>query len=172
MHKTTKNKIVLAAFAVCMITTAQAQLKTVAVNVELQDVTGVSPTGAGGAATVGFTYSTAADYNNDQTKEVTGQFGVTSTKAYDIKVRGTDDFTASGGATLPLSILRLAARTTGAASFSADITPTETEQTLISGAATLDQSFDVQYKIPQNATLLTATKTTYTTSIVYTATAQ
>ncbi|MCF3110860.1 hypothetical protein LL912_18895 [Niabella sp. CC-SYL272] len=172
MHKTTKNKIVLSAFAVCMISTAQAQLRTVAVNVDLQDVTGVSPVAPAGANVVNFVYQTTTDYNSEKTVAITDQFRVTSTKAYDIKVHGTADFTAGGGATLPLSILRLAARTTGAASFPADITPTQTDQTLISGTPTLDQGFDVQYKIPQNATLLTATKTTYTTNIVYTATAQ
>ncbi|WP_300597745.1 hypothetical protein [Niabella sp.] len=172
MHKTTKNKIVLAAFAVCMISTAQAQLRTVAVNVELKDVTGVSPVAPTGSNEVNFVYETTADYNSEKTVEIANQFRVTSTKPYDIKVHGTADFTAGGGSSLPLSILKLAARITGGTSFPADITPTQTDQTLISGTATLDQGFDVQYKIPQNAALLTATKTTYTTNIVYTATAQ
>ncbi|SDE30100.1 hypothetical protein [Niabella drilacis] len=173
MHKTTKKRIVLAAFAVCMISTAQAQIRTVAVNVTLADVIGVSPTTPAGANVVNFTYNTAAHYNADQTQEITDQLRVTSTKAYNITVNGTTDFVPGTGTALDLSILRLAARTTGAPSFGAEITPVKaSETTLVSNSpATLDQGFDVQYKIPQNASLLTAAKTTYTATIVFTATA-
>ncbi|MGJ7031137.1 hypothetical protein [Niabella hirudinis] len=171
MHKTTKNRIVLAVFAICMISTAQAQpqLADVTVKVTLADVTSVSTTAPLGAANVDFTYDDAGDYNTEQVKEIVDQFRVTSTVSYDVSVKGSNDFLPSTGTSLSLGILRLATRTTGSANYSADMTPTTLPLVLISTSpAALDQGFDVQYKIPVNAALIAAAKTEYTTNIVYT----
>lgn len=166
--------IALTAAAFCMMTAgyAQSELRTITVQVDLRDVTGVSPVTPTGSATVGFVYQTAEDYNNVKSTDITNQFRVTSTKSYSIVVRGSGDFAGSGSNTLPLDILRVSARATGGGSFGTEVTPTTTNQAMLTGAAaTLDQGYDVRYSIPQNPALLTATKEVYTTNIIYSATA-
>ncbi|MBZ4189112.1 hypothetical protein [Niabella beijingensis] len=171
--KSTK-RVVLAAAAFFTVTaaSAQAQLRSITVNVDLREVTGVSPVAPTGDGVVDFVYQTATDYNTDKSITVTNQFRVTSTAAYSIVVRGSGDFTGSPSNTLSLGILRLSAKASGAENFSGEITPTTTNQAIISGAtATLDQGYDVLYRIPQTATLLNAAKEVYTTNIIYSATA-
>jgi len=174
-----KNLLTLAATAMIFVfahheAKAQSTLKQVTVNVELKDVTAVGPSGPSGASVVDFVYATASDYNNDKSVAIPNQFNVTSTKAYDILVRGTGDFigTTTSSETLPLSILKLSAKKSGAGSYGTTLIPTTADGVLVSNAdATLDQSFDVQYTIEKDGSLLTAPKQKYTTELIYSVTA-
>ncbi|HMI01048.1 MAG TPA: hypothetical protein VK541_01125 [Pedobacter sp.] len=167
--------IVAVAFGLSNAAKAQTQIKQVTVNVELKDVIGIGPDGPSGSSVVDFLYETANDYNNDKTVTIPNQFNVTSTKAYNILVKGSGDFIGqtTAATTLPLNILKVSARTAGGSSFGNEVTPTTIDQNVITGAAaTLSQSFDVLYKIEKNIDLLTKEKQKYSTQLTYSITAQ
>jgi len=174
-----KNLLTIAAVLTALVfanNEAKAQnsvLKTVAVNVELKDVTAVGPEGPSGAANVDFLYATASDYNNDKSVTIPNQFNVTSTKAYDILLRADKNFEGqtTSSQTLPLDILKVSARTSGTGTFGASKIPTLTNEVFVeNAAAALNQSFDVLYTIEKNETLLVAPKQKYTTNLIYSVT--
>ncbi|QNK64685.1 hypothetical protein H7F33_09495 [Pedobacter sp. PAMC26386] len=154
---------------------AQTLVRQVKVNVELKDVIGVGPDGPTGSPTVDFVYETVSDYNGNKSVTVPSQLNVTSTKAYNILIKASGDFIGQTTAakTIPLTILKVSAKTTGGSTFGPDVIPTIANQIIFTGApATLSQSFDLLYKIDKNAVLLTADKQKYSTDLIYSVSAQ
>jgi len=157
---------------------SQTLIKEVRVTVDLRNVMGVTPEGPTGSGVVDLVYESAEDYiANNKSVIIPSQFTVTSTVYYEIMVRGTGDFfgQTTAGNTLPLNILRLSARRSGVTSFGSEITPTTTDQAIVTGAQavpTLGQGYDILYNIPRNASFLDAPKQRYSTDIIYSIIAQ
>jgi hypothetical protein len=142
----------------------------VTVNVTLQDVIGVTLTGA----VVNFVYDSPLKYNTDQNQLMTGQLTITSTKAFSLNVSASQDFTGSTLPTLPITILKVSAfptTTAPGAGVSPTVTPAAAATVFSASPAILAGVFDVNYLIPRNLALLTATKQLYTTNLIYTVTA-
>ena len=175
-----KNLVAVAAVIVATVMMssnlkAQTLIRQVKVNVELKEVIGVGPDGPTGTPLVDFVYETVADYNGNKSVTVPSQINVTSTKAYNVLIKASGDFIGltTASKTLPLTILKVSAKTSAGATFGPEIIPTLANQTIFTGApATLSQSFDFLYKIDKNAVLLTADKQKYSTDLIYSVSAQ
>jgi|GEM_PF-279722 len=127
-------------------------IRTVTVNVKLKDVIAIG-TGGAGNGVVDFIYDTAKDYENEKSVPVPGQLNITSTKPYDVYVRGIGAFREDGTAEmLPLDILNVNVKMPEATAFnSPEVVLTETDQQAFSLApASMNQAFDVLYRIPKN----------------------
>ena len=181
-----KKQIITATFALGAIVfgtnNVQAQNTTddatATVNITLEDVISIDV--ASGTEDVNFSYPTAASYNADQTVSKAGSLVVTSTKAFDIKVKAdkaTFDHESVATATIPVDVLTIKPVTGGSMGGTlTEVTLSTDDQTLVTGAplgSAVDLNLD--YFIPfaksSSSDILGKPSGKYTTTVTYTATA-
>lgn len=176
-----KNRVILSALICAVLfgfSQAKAQTKgpesrDVTVNILLKDIISAGEGIATGEGEVNFVYETAEDYREKKEKTIADQIRVLSTKDYVINVKAqTTDFIGESS-TLPLNILKISASKGTESAFGESITPTTTDQVIVSnGAATLDQAYDFKYEIAPSQVLIDAAKEKYSVVLTYTVTAQ
>ncbi len=167
------------AFAVLGTNTLSAQKNTATttVNIMLKDVISIDDNSVAAGGVVDFNYETAADYNNDKSVEVKNSLLVTSSKAFDIKVKAGDTHFKNGTNSIPVNVLTITAAPGGTMTG----TPTPVvlsstkDQNLITGADKgALRSLNINYTIPAakaQTELLGKPAGTYTQTVTYTATA-
>lgn len=181
-----KNQILIVAFALALtsfgVNHASAQnAATATVNITLADVISIDQTSSAAAGgVVNFDYSTAENYNSDQTVNVPTSLVVTSTNTFDIDVKANGDNFEFNSNSIPVSVLTIKPITSGTTTMNgtpSDVVLSTTDQTLISGADLGSQVvLELDYFIPaakaSSSDILGKPAGTYTQTITYTATAQ
>ena len=150
---------------------------TTTATITLSDVISIDTGSVASGGTVGFNYASAADYNTAQTVDQASALKVTSTKAFDIKVRaGGTDF-KNGSNLIPVSVLTITAKpsaTKGMGGDKAPIVLTENDQKLVTGALlgsalTLDLDYTIPAAKSSSSDILGKPAGKYTQTVIYTA---
>jgi hypothetical protein len=128
---------------------------------------------------VEFVYSTPADYTTVKKVTLTDHFKVTSNRPYDVSVVAKSVFSKpnQNSVAVPLNVVnvKVAETTTVTATLKTvalDTSPSAATVLVEGAPAAINQSFDIEYSIPDATTLLNKDIGTYTTTITYTATHQ
>ena len=182
-----KKQIIIVALALVAIglgsnkISAQSNTATTTVNITLADVISIDQTSSAAAGgVVNFDYSTAEDYNSDQTVNVPTSLVVTSTNTFDIDVKANGENFEFNSNSIPVSVLTIKPITSGTTTMNgtpSDVVLTTTDQTLISGADLGSELvLELVYFIPaakaSSSDILGKPEGTYTQTVTYTATAQ
>ena len=182
-----KKQIIIAVFALVgivlgtNIVSAQNNTATTTVNITLADVIAIDQTSSAAAGgVVNFEYSTAEDYNSDQTVNVPTSLVVTSTNTFDIKVKADGANFISGSDNIPVDVLTIKPVMSGTTTMTgtpSNVVLSTSDQTLISGADLGSaRVLELDYFIPKakstSPAILGKPEGTYTQTVTYTATAQ
>src|SRR5690606_13540174 len=182
-----KKQIIIVALALVAIglgsnkVLAQSNTATTTVNITLADVIAIDQTASAAAGgVVNFDYSTAEDYNSDQTVNVPTSLVVTSTNTFDIKVKADGANFISGSDNIPVDVLTIKPVMSGTTTMTgtpSNVVLSTTDQTLVSGAELgSNRVLELDYFIPEakssSPAILGKPEGTYTQTVTYTATAQ
>lgn len=191
-----KKQFLTAVAVMSILTFAGTQLKaqskssianTTQVNVTLADIIGAAPGTPGSGATIAdagknsagattetldFSYATNADYGTTKELEKLKTITAMSSRPYKVSVKASGSDLTLGTEKIPVSILRIKAKKSSDATYSAsEITPSTTDQVLFPDEkATSAASYDVKYSIPKEEIAKYVTKTAgiYTITLYYT----
>ena len=160
---------------------AQNANATTTVNIALADVIAIDQTASAAVGgVVNFEYSTAEDYNSDQTINVPNSLVVTSTKSFDIKVKADGPKFENGRDFIHVDVLTIKPVMGGTSTMTgtpSNVVLSPAKQTLISGAD-LGSALvlELEYFIPKakssSPAILGKPAGTYTQTVTYTATAK
>lgn len=182
-----KKQIIIVALALVAIglgsnkVSAQNNTATTTVNITLADVIAIDQTSSAAAGgVVNFNYSSAEDYNSDQTVNVPTSLVVTSTNTFDIKVKADGADFVNGTNNIPVDVLTIKPVMTGTTTMTgnpSNVVLSTTDQTLVSGAELgSNRVLELDYFIPEakssSPAILGKPAGTYTQTVTYTATAQ
>lgn len=180
-----RNQIAIAALTITAIVLgtnnvqAQNSTATTTATITLADVISIDAGSAATGGAVAFSYATAADYNSVQTVAQANALKVTSTKAFDVKVKAGGANFENGANKIPVGILTISAAAapgTMGGTKSA-VVLTSADQLLVSNAPLGSAlTFNLDYTIPaaksSSADILGKPAGTYTQTVTYTATAK
>ena len=112
-------------------------------------------------------FSTAADYQNGISKTEASALRVTSTRAYDLKVKSRDpNLTHSGGSTIDISNVNV--ETPTVLSSNNMVSLSTADQTVATGAAVIKKEIDLKYTTnAANAAFIGKAAGDYTAALVY-----
>ncbi|RZJ51295.1 MAG: peptidoglycan-binding protein LysM [Chryseobacterium sp.] len=179
-----KKQIVIAALSIGAIilgtnnVQAQNTTATTTVKIILNDVISIDAGSTAITGAVAFNYVTAADYNSEKTIAQANALKVTSTKAFDVKVKAGGTNFINGTNLIPVNVLTIKAATapgTMGGTKSA-VVLSSTDQTLVSNAPlgsalTLNLDYTIPAAKSSSADILGKPAGTYTQTVTYTATA-
>ena len=181
-----KKQIAIAAFTIGAIVlgtnNVQAQAltatATTTVNITLNDVISVDTGSAAIGGKVAFNYVTAADYNSDQTVAQASALKITSTKAFNVKVKAGGATFVNASSSIPVDVLTIkAAAAPGTmGGTKTDVVLSETQKTLVANAPlgsalTLNLDYTIPATESSSSKILGKPAGTYTQTVIYTATA-
>ncbi|MBD8084651.1 peptidoglycan-binding protein LysM [Chryseobacterium caseinilyticum] len=157
---------------------AQNTTATTTVNITLSDVISIDNGSTAIGNNVDFVYTTAADYNSDQTVTKANSLKVTSTKNFNVKVKAGGSNFISGSNSIPVNVLTIkAAASAGTMGGTKTAVVLSTvDQNLVTNAPLGSSlTLNLDYLIPasksSSADILGKPAGTYTQTVTYTATA-
>ncbi|MBA5245592.1 peptidoglycan-binding protein LysM [Marnyiella aurantia] len=158
---------------------AQNHNATTTAKITLGDVISIDAGSTAIDGAIAFNYATAADYNTVQTVAQANALKVTSTKAFDVKVKaGGADF-LNGTNKIPVNVLTIkaAAAPGSMGGTKSDVNLSTADQTLVAdaplgSALTLNLDYTIPAAKSSSADILGKPAGTYTQTVIYTATAK
>ena len=157
---------------------AQNTTATTTVNITLSDVISIDTGSTAIGNNVDFVYTTAADYNSDQTVTKANSLKVTSTKNFNVKVKAGGSNFVSGSNSIPVNVLTIkAAASAGTMGGTKTAVVLSTvDQNLVTNAPlgsalTLNLDYLIPASKSSSADILGKPAGTYTQTVTYTATA-
>ena len=156
-------------------TTSTSNEATTTVNINLQDVISIDAGSVAAGGVVDFNYTNTTDYNNDKTVGVKNSLVVTSSKAFDVKVKADGENFENGAAVIPVDVLKIKAVEGGSMTGTKNEITLSTEDQVLVSAADLGarRSLNIDYTIPAEkaqTVLLGKPEGKYTQTVTYTAT--
>ncbi len=157
---------------------AQNTTATTTVNITLSDVISIDSGSSATGGTVAFNYATAEAYNTAQTVAQANALKVTSTKAFNVKVKAGAANFVNGTNLIPVNVLTIkAAAAAGTMGGTKNVVVlSEADQTLVANAPLGSALIlNLDYTIPaaesSSPKILGKPAGTYTQTVIYTATA-
>ncbi len=180
-----KNSLTIAALTFGAIVlgtfTAQAQEKTTAtttVNITFNDVISIDAGSIAGGGTIGFNYSSAADYNSTKSVAQLSALKVTSTKNFNVKVKAGGLNFANGTNLIPVNVLTIKAAADAGTmgGTKSPVVLSAEDQNLVTNAPlgsalTLNLDYTIPASESSSSKILGKPAGTYTQTVTYTATA-
>lgn len=124
-----------------------------------------------GSASVEFNYPDAASYKADKTMTVAGHLKLTATKGFEVKVKAAGTDFENGSNKIPVSVLDITPTVPGDGGTASNVTLSNADQTILSGAKSGMKTIDVTYKIPASKAqlhILGKPQGTYQQTVIYT----
>ena len=157
---------------------AQNTTATTTVKIILNDVISIDAGSTAIAGAVSFNYVTAADYNSEKTVAQANALKITSTKAFDVKVKAGGTNFINGTNLIPVNVLTIKAATAAGTmgGTKSAVVLSSADQTLVSNAPlgsalTLNLDYMIPVAKSSSADILGKPAGTYTQTVTYTATA-
>ncbi|HUH18724.1 hypothetical protein [Albibacterium sp.] len=155
-----KKQLLIGALSFVAILLANTSVKaqTANVTINLSDVISIDPSSTAAGANIGFSYPNEAAYRADQTVSQNDHLIITSTKAFDVKVKaGGENFIGTSGdatgKTIPISVLTIkvnGSSDVGGTASEVVLTGATEPQTLITNAPLGSLKLvDIDYFIPK-----------------------
>lgn len=152
---------------------------TTTVNITLADVISIDAGSEAINGTIDFDYSTAEDYNSDQSVRQTNALKVTSTKEFDVNVKAGGASFSDGSATIDVGVLTIKpiATSGGMGGIQTPVVLSDKDQPLVAkapkgSALTLDLDYFIPKQKSRSSAILGKPAGTYTQKVIYTATAE
>ena len=157
---------------------AQNTTATTTVNITLSDVISIDSGSSAIGGTVAFNYATAEAYNTAQTVAQANALKVTSTKAFNVKVKAGGASFVNGSNLIPVNVLTIkAAAAAGTMGGTKNVVIlSDADQTLVANAPlgsalTLNLDYTIPAAESSSSKILGKPAGTYTQTVIYTATA-